>query len=157
MVLLSVQFRNEMSEIVDQNKFLQLFDDNKDTIMERHSPFETNLNIENVMKELDAKMITVKLQEEESRAAFVQRLLGEDGAENVDDVNQIVLRQGFSIVKKRSNVMTIQQYCEFLRTTNPEQLQIIPEVIHRLHVEIILLKLYEYYSWVLRAVEKHTP
>lgn len=138
MVLLYVQFRNEMSEIVDQNKFLQLFDDNKDTIMERRSLFETNLNIENVMKELEAMMIlqndnNSNLQEEESRAAFVQRLLGEDGAENVDDVNQIVPRQGFSIVKKRSNVMTKQQYCEFLRTTNPEQREIILEVIHRLH------------------------
>ncbi|CAH2098562.1 unnamed protein product [Euphydryas editha] len=56
MVLLYVQFRNEMSDIIDQNKFLQLFDDNKDTIMERRSLFETNLNIENVTKELEAMM-----------------------------------------------------------------------------------------------------
>lgn len=54
MVLLYVQFRNEMSDIVDQNKFLQLFDDNKDMIMERHSLFETNLNIENVIEKLEA-------------------------------------------------------------------------------------------------------
>ncbi|CAF4955944.1 unnamed protein product [Pieris macdunnoughi] len=57
MVLLYVQFRNEISEIVDQNKFLQLFDDNKDTIMERRSLFETKFNIENVMKELQALII----------------------------------------------------------------------------------------------------
>lgn len=60
-------------------------------------------------------------------------MLGEDGTENVDDVHQIVPRQGFSIVKKRSNVMSKQQYCELVRTTNPEQRQIILEVIHRLH------------------------
>ncbi|XP_044581138.1 uncharacterized protein LOC123262784 isoform X2 [Cotesia glomerata] len=107
MVLLYVQFRNEMSEIVDQNKFLQLFDDNKHTIMERHSLFETNLNIENAMKELEAMTIlqndnNSNLQEKESRAVYVQQLLRKDGAENVDDVNQIVPRQEFSIVKKRS-------------------------------------------------------
>ncbi|CAH0404007.1 unnamed protein product [Chilo suppressalis] len=68
MVLLYVQFRNEMTEIVDQNKFLQLFDDNKDTIMERRSLFETNFNIENVAEELEAKMILQK-----------------DGAVNIDD------------------------------------------------------------------------
>lgn len=114
MVLLYVQFRNEMLEIVDQNKFLQLFDDNKDAIMERRSQFESNLNIENVIRELEAMMIlqnedNSNLREEESRTAFVQQLLGEDGAENVDDVHQIVSRQGFSIVKKRSNVMSKQQ------------------------------------------------
>ncbi|XP_063235885.1 uncharacterized protein LOC134538481 isoform X2 [Bacillus rossius redtenbacheri] len=134
MVLLYVQFRNEVSEIVDQNKFLQLFDDNKGLIMERRSLFETNLNIENVMKKLEAMMIfrnkdNSNLQEEESRAAFVQRLLGEDGAEKVDVVNQIVPRQGFSIVKKCSNVMTKQQYCELVRTTNPEQREIILETM----------------------------
>ncbi|XP_074114915.1 uncharacterized protein LOC141537685 [Cotesia typhae] len=82
MVLLYVQFRNEMSEIVDQNKFLQLFDDNKDTIMERRSLFETNFRIENVMKELEAMQNdnNSNLQGEESRAEFVQRLLEEDGA-----------------------------------------------------------------------------
>ena len=77
MVVLYVQFRNQMSEIVDQNTWF----DNKDTIMELGSLFEMNLNIENVMKELEAMMIlqnddNSNLQEEESRAAFVQRFLG---------------------------------------------------------------------------------
>ena len=36
-------------------------------------------------------------------------------------------------MKKCSNVMTKQQYCEFVRTTDPEQREIILEVIHRLH------------------------
>lgn len=73
------------------------------------------------------------LREEESRTAFVQQLLGEYGTENVDDVHQIVSRQGFSIVKKRSNVMSKQQCCELGRTFNPKQRQIIFEVIHWLH------------------------
>ncbi|XP_055842240.1 uncharacterized protein LOC129909224 isoform X1 [Episyrphus balteatus] len=75
MVLLYVQFRNEMSEIVDQNKFLQLFDDNKDMIMERHNLFQINLSIEYFTKELEAMQIlqnhdNSNLLEEESRAAF---------------------------------------------------------------------------------------
>ncbi|CAD7078844.1 unnamed protein product [Hermetia illucens] len=106
--------------------------------MERHSLFAKNINIENVMKEIEVMMIlqndnNSNLQKEKSKAAFVQGLLGEDGAETFDDVNQLVPRQGFSIVKKRSNVMTKQQYCEFLGTTNPEQREIILEAIHRLH------------------------
>ncbi|CAD7085033.1 unnamed protein product [Hermetia illucens] len=109
-----------MPEIVDQNKFLQIIEDYEDTIMEHRTLCVTNLNIENVMEEFETMMIlqndnNSNLQEEESRAAFVQRLLREDGAENVDDVIQIVPRQRFSIVKKRSNVMTKQQYCEFLK------------------------------------------
>lgn len=71
MVLLYVPFRNEMSEIVDQNNFLQLFDDNKDTIMERHSLFETYLNIGNVMKELEAMMV---LRNEDNSDSQVEEL-----------------------------------------------------------------------------------
>lgn len=46
MVLLFLPFRNEIADIVDSNKFLQLFNDNKDTIMERRQLFENNLNID---------------------------------------------------------------------------------------------------------------
>ncbi|CAH4023153.1 unnamed protein product [Pieris brassicae] len=46
-----------MLEDTEQEFFLQLFEDNKDTIMERSSLFVTNLNIENIVKELEALMI----------------------------------------------------------------------------------------------------
>lgn len=138
MVLLYLPFRNELADIIDCNKFLKLFEDNKDTIMERRQLYEDNLNIENVMRELEAMMILQNSegrepQEIEPRIVFAEQVLGEEGAENDDDVNQIVPRQGMSIVKKRSNVMTKQDYCELIRTTNAEQRELILEVIHRLH------------------------
>lgn len=139
MVLLFLPFRNEIADIVDSNKFLQLFNDNKDTIMERRQLFENNLNIDSVMQELEAMMILQNSDsreppEIEERGVFVEQVLGGEGSENNDDVNQIVPREGLlSVVKKRSNVMPKQQFCELIRTTNPEQRELIHEVIHRLH------------------------
>ncbi|XP_047519209.1 uncharacterized protein LOC125059060 isoform X2 [Pieris napi] len=57
MVLLYLPFRNELSEIVDCNKFLQLYNDNKDVIIERRQIYEKNLNIDSVLQELEAMMI----------------------------------------------------------------------------------------------------
>ncbi|UYV69623.1 hypothetical protein LAZ67_7000006 [Cordylochernes scorpioides] len=139
MVLLFLPFRNEIADIVDSNKFLQLLNANKDTIMERRQLFENNLNIDSVMQELEAMMILQNSDsreppEIEERRVFVEQVLGGEGSENNDDVNQFVPRQGLlSVVKKRSNVMPKQQFCELIRTTNPEQRELIHEVIHRLH------------------------
>ncbi|CAG5000102.1 unnamed protein product [Parnassius apollo] len=138
MVLLYLPFRNEVADIVDCNKFIQLFNDNKETIMERRKLYENNIDIDKVMQELEAMMIlqnsdTTEPTETESRRVFVEQLLGGEGAENNDDVNEIVPQNGLSVVKKRSNVMPKQQYCELLRTTNAEQREVVLEAIHRLH------------------------
>ncbi|XP_047035800.1 uncharacterized protein LOC124641680 isoform X2 [Helicoverpa zea] len=102
MVLLYLPFRNELSEIVDCNKFLQLYNDNKDVIMERRQIYEKNLNIDSVLQELEAMMIlqnsnSTEPAETEARRVSVEQ--SSEGAENNDDVNQIVPREGFSVVK----------------------------------------------------------
>ncbi|GBP70865.1 hypothetical protein EVAR_53529_1 [Eumeta japonica] len=105
MVLLYLPFRNEVADIVDCNKFIQLFNDNKETIMERRKLYENNIDIDKVMQELEAMMIlqnsdTTEPTETESRRVFVEQLLGGEGAENNDDVNEIVPQNGLSVVKK---------------------------------------------------------
>lgn len=104
MVLLYLPFRNEVADIVDCNKFIQLFNDNKETIMERRKLYENNIDIDKVMQELEAMMIlqnsdTTEPTETESRRVFVEQLLGGEGAENNDDVNEIVPQNGLSVVK----------------------------------------------------------
>ncbi|XP_021192740.3 uncharacterized protein LOC135116561 [Helicoverpa armigera] len=95
MVLLYLPFRNEVADIVDCNKFIKLFNDNKETIMERRKLYENNIDIDKVMQELEAMMIlqnsdTTEPTETESRRVFVEQLLGGEGAQNNDDVNEIV-------------------------------------------------------------------
>lgn len=60
MVLLYLPFRSEISDILDSNKFLQLFNDNNDIIMERRHLYESNLIIDKVIVEQAAIMIMPK-------------------------------------------------------------------------------------------------
>ncbi|GFU16408.1 ATP-dependent DNA helicase [Trichonephila clavipes] len=41
---------------------------------------------------------------------------------------------GISAVRKRSNVMSKQEYCHMMRSTNNGQRELILETIHRLHL-----------------------
>lgn len=46
MVLLHVPFQSEENDIIAENKFIQIYDDNKDNILERRKEFESNLDVE---------------------------------------------------------------------------------------------------------------
>nr|XP_037874134.1 uncharacterized protein LOC110384711 isoform X4 [Bombyx mori] len=50
MVLLHVPFQSEENDIIAENKFIQIYEDNKDTILERKKEFESNLDIEKTLQ-----------------------------------------------------------------------------------------------------------
>ncbi|GBP91974.1 hypothetical protein EVAR_59368_1 [Eumeta japonica] len=50
MVLLHVPFQSEENDIIAENKFIQIYEDNKDTILERRKEFESNLDIEKTLE-----------------------------------------------------------------------------------------------------------
>lgn len=113
-----------------------MFDTNEDLILKRRQEYEANIDIEQVM----AALRELCLPEDEpavdlkARQQFVTSVLG-DQQENMDDINLIVPSETYAIVRHRSNVMSKQDYCEMLRSTNPEQRELILEVIHRLHMK----------------------
>ncbi|GFS89083.1 ATP-dependent DNA helicase [Trichonephila clavipes] len=65
---------------------------------------------------------------------FVRNVLGLDGTENNGDFENAVNTIGISAVPKRSNVMSKQEYCHMMRSTNNGQRELILETIHRLHL-----------------------
>ncbi|GFW65819.1 hypothetical protein TNCV_586451 [Trichonephila clavipes] len=69
-----------------------------------------------------------------SRDDFVRNVLGPDGTENNDDFENSVNTIGISAVRKRSSVMSKQEYCHMMRSTNNGQRELILETIHRLHL-----------------------
>lgn len=48
MVLLHIPFRSEDNEVLAENKFIQIYEDNKNLILERRKQFECNLDLEKI-------------------------------------------------------------------------------------------------------------
>lgn len=78
MVLLHVPFQSEKNDIIAENKFIQIYDYNKDKILERRKEFESNLDVEktlDICKQLCRE--NVEEQEDELRAVeILHELLG---------------------------------------------------------------------------------
>lgn len=50
MVLLHVPFQSEENYIIAENKFIQIYDDKKDKILEHRKEFESNLDVEKTLE-----------------------------------------------------------------------------------------------------------
>ncbi|GFT97078.1 hypothetical protein TNCV_177041 [Trichonephila clavipes] len=131
-------FKNEAVEILDRNGFLRMYDERESEIMAKRKEFESNIDIAKILDEL--KKICEDfdnvdpLDTSNSRDDFVRNVLGPDGTENKDDFENAVNTIGISAVRKRSNVMSKQEYCHMMRSTNNGQCELILEMIHRLHL-----------------------
>ncbi|GFW63420.1 ATP-dependent DNA helicase [Trichonephila clavipes] len=138
MVTLYLPFKNEVVEILDRNGFLRMYDEREAEIMTKHKEFESNIDIAKILDEL--KKICEKfdnvdpLDTSNSRDDFVRNVLGPDGTENNDDFETAINTIGISAVRKRSNVMSKNEYCRMMRSTNTDQRELILETIHRLHL-----------------------
>ncbi|GFX54824.1 ATP-dependent DNA helicase [Trichonephila clavipes] len=138
MVTLYLPFKNEAVEILDRNGFLRMYDEREAEIMTKCKEFESNIDIAKILDEL--KKICEDfdnvgpLDASNSRDDFVRNVLGLDGTENNDDFENAVNTIGISAVRKRSNVMSKQEYCHMMRSTNNGQRELILETIHRLHL-----------------------
>jgi len=50
MVLLHIPFRSEANDVLAENKFIQIYEDNKDLILKRRKEFESDLDIEKTLE-----------------------------------------------------------------------------------------------------------
>ncbi|GFY21524.1 ATP-dependent DNA helicase [Trichonephila clavipes] len=137
MVTLYLPFKNEAVEILDRNGFLRMYDEREAEIMAKRKEFESNIDIAKILDELkiceDFDNVD-ELDTSNSRDDFVRNVLGPDGTENNDDFENAVNTIGISAVRKRSNVMSKQECCHTMRSTNNGQRELILETIHRLHL-----------------------
>lgn len=137
MVTLFVPFRSEQVDILDRNKFLRIYDERIEMISSKRSEYESDLNMEQLSEEMrllgtpETDSTAVALDERDN---FVRGVLEDGQSENIDDVenlNSTAIRTVPSI-RTRINIMSKEDYCNIVRTTNRRQREIILEVIHRL-------------------------
>jgi hypothetical protein len=88
MVLLYVPFRSEVVHILDRNKFINIFDENEDIILERCRLYNGNINIKHLIEELRlaCEQEDVKIMEgDDSKVRFE-----DEKSTNNDDIEQIL-------------------------------------------------------------------
>lgn len=133
MVTLYLPFRNELVDILDRDKFLDIYELNERLIHERGKEFEFNLDIDEVLKEIEALCVM--------NDSFVEENVSQENCEEMstnfepsdDDLNESATSLPISARRRRSNVSSKEDYCAHLRQMNIEQRELILEVIHRLH------------------------
>ena len=132
MVTLYIPFRNEAVEIIDRDKYLQIYADNEREILERRKEFEANLDIDAVIREIEA---ICSMHDVEAVVSDPENTLASSTAVTDDnDLNEYTKTTSICAIKPRSNVLTKEDYCNLIRKANPEQRELILEVIHRLNV-----------------------
>lgn len=140
MVTLYYPFRNETVDILDRNRFVEIYDTNESAILTKRREYESNINIEEVMREIQELYIHNDIdenatnEEQKNRDNFVSSVLNDGNQENNDDIDAAQASSvGISAVRKRSNVLSKEDYCKLLRSTNKRQREFILEIIHRIH------------------------
>lgn len=140
-VMLFLAFRCELVDILDQNKYIQLYNDeiNQKLIMERRKIYEANIDIELILAEVEAMCVlnennTVNMDEENNGEQ--NNNVMEDNSDDLNDAipnfNRYINNKNVAEIGKR-NCMDAEQYCKQMRTTNEKQRELILEAIHRLH------------------------
>lgn len=131
MVLLFLPFRNELLDILDQNKFLELYDLHKESILAKRQEYDCGLNIEQIMEEYDRVLANME-ENEQNNAANEKRdeLVRTVIQPNNDDFDLLPTRNLRSVIKPRSNVMSKEAYCTMMQATNREQRALLLHTIH---------------------------
>ncbi|EDS32999.1 tetratricopeptide repeat protein, tpr [Culex quinquefasciatus] len=133
-VLLFVPFRNELVDILDQNKFLQLYDLHEEAILAKRKEYDCELNVEQTVEEYERTLANLEDGEQNNPAnekhdELVRTVIMQP---NNDDFELLPTRTLRSVIKQRPNVMSKEDYCAMMRATNREQRALILHTIHLL-------------------------
>lgn len=136
MVLLFIPFRSEIVDILDRDKFKEVYNENTDLIMSRRKIYEANINIDGLLAEIEALMnMGPDDDPQECSSPEIVRIREEGLPENNDDIFKlpVPVNKSISAVGHRTQVMSAAKYCAMMRTTNARQKELLLEAIHRIH------------------------
>ncbi|XP_075526543.1 uncharacterized protein LOC142558274 [Dermacentor variabilis] len=136
-VLLFFPFRKEV-DILDQNCFERLYEENTDVIREHKSRYQSDVNIED-LRAVCNSLIRPNNEERETASEISDVTVRPAAMENDDsdllDIGAVESNVPFKqcpAVCTRQDVMSRDQYLDTMRKTNDEQYEIVREVLHRL-------------------------
>ncbi|XP_040357685.2 uncharacterized protein LOC120841632, partial [Ixodes scapularis] len=138
-VLLFYPFRKEV-DILDQNCFERLYDQNIDVILENKARYHSDVDIEQIRAVCNS-MLQSNDGEHRATSELPDVRLHPMAMENDDsdllDIGMVQSNAPFKqcpAVCTRQDVMSRDQYLDTMRKTNEEQYEIVREVVHRLTI-----------------------
>lgn len=109
MVLLFLPFRSEMLDVLDCNKFLQLYDEHEGDLLQKRKEYDCEFNLEHTVEEYLRLHGANADQEQdaatEKNAECVRSITMEP---NDDDIQNLPTHALAAVVKQRTNVMSKQ-------------------------------------------------
>ena len=133
MVTLFFPFTTKEIDILDFNKFVEIYDVHKSQILEKRREYENKCNVDQIIeycKQMCDSDETCQVVENDAE-------IDEPQVEYSNTVNSYDKSEDYyhrsipAVVKKRTNVLDHTTYCSKLRTMNLRQRNIVLEVIHR--------------------------
>jgi hypothetical protein len=107
LVLLYVPFRNEAADVLDRNRFLELYEKHESAITEKRKLYENNIDIAQFMDELK-QLCALNDECAEEPDDGGSSLLREQQHANEDDIFEASEYGGISVFGKRDDVMHIR-------------------------------------------------
>jgi hypothetical protein len=132
LVLLYMPFRNEAVDILDRNKFMELYEQHEASIMSKRQEHHMNINIEQLMEELKT-LCDFKDAERTDEVSDNLTTASKVRDDNTDDIYEIPTCSGISVVRKREGVMSKQHFNDAMKTMNLEQVAFLNQIIRTLH------------------------
>jgi hypothetical protein len=127
MVLLYWPFQNEALNIWDRNNFIEIYDQNEAQILSQRRKCESNLDINKTMEY--CRQLCVEMDNDPEAQIKCETYLSIHKYDPINDDINMILDGIASIVKTNSKVLSSNEYCSMARLTNPEQGELLLEVI----------------------------
>lgn len=141
MVTLHIPFRNEMNEIILDNKYNATYECNKDLILERKKQFESDIDVDKLLQLCDAIIEEENSQENSEHNDVVEArdernpydlLMNDPNSAVNEDLRAARLKSLSAVVKKRENMISKDEFIELMRMATQEQKEIALDLIYHL-------------------------
>lgn len=145
MVTLHVLFRNEELDILGETKFIGIYDENENDILERRKEFESDLDINKTIEicrrlcredgQADTEEEIHDVATRFPEANPFQALYDNPNSDVNSDLRLATLNKLGAIAKRKENLMPHTQFYELMKMANHKQKELLMHVIHNLQLE----------------------
>jgi len=135
MVLLYFPFRSGLKDILDGKKFLLIYNEQFDTILSKRSEYE-RCDVAELRKVCESSGNdpesdkSVNHDSHPSASVQMQSSCHQSKTKQNDAKRAAII----SVATKRKDVMSKEEFCQEMRTSNPRQRELLLEIIHRIHI-----------------------
>ena len=129
MVTLHIPFRHEEAEILEEMKFIRLYDENVDLILQKKKEFESNIDIEKTLQ-ICRELCREEVPDDNEEIRDVvgrlpdqnpfQELYNDPNVDINDDLQLAMLNKLGAIAKKKDNIMSYNDFYDLMRRANEE-------------------------------------